>query len=97
MIIYAGAVLLPRFFAFSIFWILHLVSLAMISSYRAPLLHIHDYRSLREWETMKENLDERAQEPALYLIENRATVRAAAPLPLALPRCSVVELFCQVF
>ncbi len=27
---------------------------------------------------MKENLDERAEELALYLIENRATVRAAA-------------------
>ena len=27
---------------------------------------------------MKENLDERAQELALYLIENRTTVRAAA-------------------
>ena len=27
---------------------------------------------------MKENLDERAEELALYLIENRPTVRAAA-------------------
>ena len=27
---------------------------------------------------MKENLDERAEELALYLIENRTTVRAAA-------------------
>ena len=27
---------------------------------------------------MKENLDERAEELALYLTENRATVRAAA-------------------
>ena len=27
---------------------------------------------------MKENLEERAEELALYLIENRATVRAAA-------------------
>ena len=27
---------------------------------------------------MKENLDERAEEPAPYLIENKATVRAAA-------------------
>jgi len=27
---------------------------------------------------MKENLDERAEELALYLIENRATVRTAA-------------------
>jgi len=33
---------------------------------------------LKEWCAIKENLEQRAEELALYLIENRTTVRAAA-------------------
>lgn len=33
---------------------------------------------LKEWCAIKENLEHRAEALALYLIENRATVRAAA-------------------
>ena len=33
---------------------------------------------MKEWCAIKENLEQRAEELALYLIENRATVRAAA-------------------
>lgn len=34
--------------------------------------------SKREWCAIKENLEQRAEELALYLIENRGTVRSAA-------------------
>ena len=33
---------------------------------------------MKEWCAIKENLEQRAEELALYLIENRTTVRAAA-------------------
>ncbi len=33
---------------------------------------------MKEWCAIKENLERRAEELALYLIENRTTVRAAA-------------------
>lgn len=46
--------------------------------YFAPRHHIHRTVTAWEWCSIRENLEQRAEELALYLIENKTTVRAAA-------------------
>ena len=52
------------------------------TAYTPPPRHIPNPAELRqtvwEWCPIRENLEQRAEELALYLIENRTTVRAAA-------------------
>ncbi len=48
------------------------------AAYFVPRRHIHRTVTAWEWCSIRENLEQRAEELALYLIENRTTVRAAA-------------------